>query len=88
LVGQVLECPASSSNTSLVPSIRWILNDGIVPLTGIKQCKKNADGLCSLDSFIAGMKEIIAEEDWTYDCMGNYTVSVPNTITNGKAPRP
>ncbi|KAI0814792.1 phosphoglycerate mutase-like protein [Irpex lacteus] len=87
LTGQVLECPASSSNKTLVPSIRWILNDAVVPLTGIKQCAshKNKDGLCPLDSFIAGMKQLVAEEDWTYDCTANYTnPGVPNKLTNGK----
>ncbi|KAI0686814.1 phosphoglycerate mutase-like protein [Cytidiella melzeri] len=91
LLGQVLECPASLKNATLVPSIRWILNDGVVPLTGIKQCAshKNADGLCPLDSFVAGIQELVADEDWTYDCTANYTSTpgVPNTITNGKPPR-
>ncbi|KAI0348363.1 phosphoglycerate mutase-like protein [Trametopsis cervina] len=90
MVGQVLECPASSKNSTLVPSIRWILNDAVVPLTGIKQCAshKNADGLCPLDSFIAGITELVAAEDWTFDCTANYTSpGVPNKITNGKPPR-
>ena len=89
LVGQVMACPASGKNDTKVSSIRWILNDGVVPLTNIKQCSSHPskDGLCPLEAFVAGMKELIAEEDWTYDCTANYTVSVPNTIVNGKGPR-
>ncbi len=74
----------------MIPSIRWILNDAVVPLTGINQCASfiNKDGLCPLDAFISGMQALIDDEDWTYDCTANYTVPTPNTITNGKGPRP
>ena len=66
--------------------MRWILNDGVVPLTGISACAKfpNKDGLCPLDSFITGMKDLVATENWDEDCNGNYTVGVPNNIVDGK----
>ncbi|KAI0348404.1 phosphoglycerate mutase-like protein [Trametopsis cervina] len=90
LVGQVLACPASHNDPTPSSYIRWLLNDGVVPLTGIKQCAgyKNKDGLCPLSSFVAGMQEILAESDWNYDCYGNWTVPpVPNDIVNGRPPR-
>ena len=83
LIGQVLSCPASKKNSTLVPYIRWILNDGAVPLTGIKHCETpNKDGLCLLDNFVAGMVERIAEVNVAYDCYANYTFS--SNITNGR----
>jgi hypothetical protein len=82
MVGQVLSCPASSQPTH----IRWIINDAVVPLTGIKGCSSNSDGLCDLPTFIAGMKQRIAEVDFDFDCRANYTVPVPNNITTGQYP--
>jgi hypothetical protein len=82
LVGQVLSCPASSKPTH----IRWILNDGVLPLTGIKGCKPDNDGLCELDTFIASMKQRIEEVDFDFDCFGNYTVPEPDNIVDGQFP--
>ena len=87
LVGQVLSCPASGENPTPLPYIRWLLNDGVVPLTGIKQCADyhNRNGLCPLDSFVAGMRELVEDTNWNFDCFGNWTVpGVPNDIVNGK----
>ncbi|KAF8912976.1 phosphoglycerate mutase-like protein [Gymnopilus junonius] len=83
LVGQVLSCPASSSKPT---HIRWILNDGVLPLTGIKGCKSNSNGLCDLDAFIAGMKQRIEEVDFNLGCFGNITVPVPDNIVDGQLP--
>ncbi|KAF8167786.1 histidine phosphatase superfamily [Crassisporium funariophilum] len=83
LVGQVLSCPSSETPTH----IRWILNDAVVPLTGIKSCKANSDGLCDLPTFIAGMKQRIEEVDFEFGCFGNYSVPVPDNIVDGQLPR-
>ena len=65
----VLEC------TSLPgPQIRIIINDAVAPLTGIRGCPKQKDGMCSVDTFVAAQKEIIRNTDWEYDCYGNWTV--------------
>ncbi|PPQ62978.1 hypothetical protein CVT24_006084, partial [Panaeolus cyanescens] len=82
LVGQVLSCPASEQPTH----IRWILNDGVLPLTGIKGCKANNDGLCELPTFIAAMKQRIAEVDFDFGCFANYTVPNPDNIVDGQLP--
>ena len=68
------------------PYIRWILNDGVLPLTTITTCEPfpNKDGLCPLDAFISGMQQIIAAEDWEFDCFANMTIGVPNNIVDGK----
>ncbi|TFK36825.1 histidine phosphatase superfamily [Crucibulum laeve] len=83
LVGQVLSCPASGKPTH----IRWVLNDAVLPLTGIKGCKQNKDGLCELPTFIDAMKQRIQEVDFAFDCFGNYTVPVPDTIVDGQFPK-
>lgn len=74
LVAQVVSCPASSGSTDSASYIRFLLNDGVVPLTGISHCETpDANGLCLLDNFIQGMQKRIAEVDFVYDCYANYT---------------
>ncbi|KAJ8702460.1 hypothetical protein PTI98_001171 [Pleurotus ostreatus] len=84
LVGQVLSCKAESKDT---PShIRWILNDGVLPLTGISGCTKSKDGLCELSAFVRGLQQRIAEIDFAFDCFANYTIPDPDTIVDGRFP--
>ncbi|KAJ7613645.1 histidine phosphatase superfamily [Mycena polygramma] len=83
LVGQVLSCPASEEPTH----IRWVLNDAVVPLTGIEGCQADKDGLCPLSTFIAGMKQRISEVDFAFDCFGNYTMPDPDNIVDGRYPQ-
>lgn len=80
LVGQVLSCGASKNATHM----RWIINDGVVPLDGIKGCGKNKDGMCGMDVFIKGMKERIEEVDYGFSCNGKYKIPVPDLITDGQ----
>ncbi|TFK56975.1 phosphoglycerate mutase-like protein [Heliocybe sulcata] len=82
LVGQVLSCPASNVSTH----IRWILNDAVLPLTGIQGCPEDPNGLCALSTFISAYKQRIAEVDYNFDCYANYTVPVPDTIVTGQFP--
>lgn len=82
LVAQVLSCPASKEPTH----IRFLLNDGVMPLTGIHGCKEDPNGLCALPSFISGMQERIGEINFAYDCFANYTMPDPDTIIDGRYP--
>lgn len=83
MVGQVLSCPASDTPTH----IRFVLNDAVVPLTGIQGCDTgDKDGLCELDKFLSGLQARIDEIDYQFDCFANYTVPVPNNITDGRYP--
>ncbi|KAJ6536413.1 phosphoglycerate mutase-like protein [Mycena vulgaris] len=76
-------CPSSSA----VPThIRWLLNDAVVPLPGITGCKPNADGLCPLGTFVAGMKQRVKEVDFAFGCFGNYSVPEPDVIVDGQLP--
>jgi len=83
LVGQVLSCPAESATPT---HIRWILNDAVLPMTGIEGCKANSNGLCPLDTFISAMLTRIGQVDYNFDCLGNYTLPIPDLIVNGQAP--
>jgi len=69
------------------PQIRIIINDGVTPLTGIKGCPEQKDGMCPVDTFVAAQKEIIGQTDWWYDCHGDWEVPEGwNTIT-GDSPK-
>ncbi|KAK2460651.1 hypothetical protein APHAL10511_007121 [Amanita phalloides] len=66
---QTLECASFPD-----PQIRIIINDGVVPLTGVGNCPKQRDGMCPIDLFVAAQKQIIAQTDWIHDCHGDWTV--------------
>ncbi|KAH9926852.1 phosphoglycerate mutase-like protein [Amylocystis lapponica] len=85
LVAQVLSCPVSAQNATKAPSIRFLLNDGAVPLTGIAHCETpDKDGMCLLSDFLAGMQQRIAEINFAYDCYADYAVPNPDDITDGR----
>ncbi|EIW64306.1 phosphoglycerate mutase-like protein [Trametes versicolor FP-101664 SS1] len=84
LVGQVMSCPASSKSQDKKSFIRFLLNDGVVPLTGIAHCTADKNGLCELDNFVKGMTERIAEVDFAFDCFANYTAPWPDPIIDGR----
>ncbi|KAI5121930.1 hypothetical protein M0805_000259 [Coniferiporia weirii] len=94
LVGQVLSCPARSastrtSNTTSSTStsyFRWLLNDAVVPLTGMTACPEDKDGLCPFDTYISALQTRLGEVDFEFDCFGNYTVPNPDLITDGRPP--
>ncbi|KAJ7239615.1 histidine phosphatase superfamily [Mycena haematopus] len=91
LVGQVLSCAASPPSapppTSSTPThIRFLLNDAVVPLTGITNCGSSSEGLCAFDTFVSGMQQRIKEIDFAFGCFGNYTVPEPNLIVDGQLP--
>ncbi|EGO05200.1 hypothetical protein SERLA73DRAFT_174197 [Serpula lacrymans var. lacrymans S7.3] len=82
VVAQVLSCPAAEEPTH----IRFILNDGVLPMTGIGGCPEDKDGLCPLPTFISAMHERIGQIDFNYDCFANYTMPDPDDIIDGRYP--
>lgn len=48
--------------------IRLILNDAVVPLTGLKGCGEDEDGLCELGRFVGALGEIVAETKFGEVC--------------------
>ncbi|KAF7288319.1 Acid phosphatase [Mycena chlorophos] len=90
LVGQVLSCPAKTASspaqgisTSSPTHIRWLLNDAVVPLTGIKDCPESDEGLCPFGTFVKGMQQRLEEIDFFEGCFGNYSVPVPDLLVGG-----
>ncbi|KAG6909601.1 hypothetical protein DXG01_016640 [Tephrocybe rancida] len=82
---QLLECTSVPG-----PQIRIIINDGVTPLTGIKGCPEQPDGMCPLDTFVRAQQKLLADTNWDYECYGNWTVPEgPAWITmTGSPPRP
>ncbi|EPQ50321.1 phytase [Gloeophyllum trabeum ATCC 11539] len=81
---QLLSCASTPG-----PQIRVIINDGVVPLTGIRGCPADKDGMCPVDAFVAAQKEIIGQTDWEWGCHGTWEVPAGpawNTTT-GEPPR-
>lgn len=71
------------------PQIRIIINDGVAPLTGIKGCPEQQDGMCPLATFVDAQKELIQTTDWVHDCYGNWTIPPGRDweTTTGDAPK-
>lgn len=66
--------------------MRWMLNDGVIPQTGVAGCGADVDGLCLLDTYISALQTRLGEVDFAFDCYGNYTVPNPDTVTDGRPP--
>jgi hypothetical protein len=81
-VDTVLECTSVPG-----PQIRIIVNDGVVPLTGIAGCAAQKDGMCAVEVFVAAQKKIIGATDWAYDCYGNWTIPDGWETMTGEPPR-
>lgn len=62
------------------------MNDAVVPLTGIRGCPEDENGLCPLPIFIEAMQTRFGEVDFDFACNGNYTVPDPDTIVDGLPP--
>lgn len=48
--------------------VRWLLNDGVVPLEHIEGCEGGREGECALDVFVRKTIEFTSGIDWAYDC--------------------
>ncbi|KAH9847991.1 phosphoglycerate mutase-like protein [Lenzites betulinus] len=83
---QLLACASTPA-----PQIRIIINDGVVPLTGLRGCPATGDGTCALPTFVAALHALVARTDWAWACHGNWTVppgTAWNTTTGDPPPRP
>lgn len=72
----VLSCPAypMQSDDAEASYIRIVVNDGPVPLTGVRGCSPSPSGLCPLATFIEAQKATIQEVDWEWGCHGDWEV--------------
>ncbi|KAI8457593.1 histidine phosphatase superfamily, partial [Phakopsora pachyrhizi] len=79
---QVVECDGEEK-------IRFLLNDSPVPLTGLRGCKDDEQGFCSLSTTIESLNQRFKEIDYSYDCNHNYDYVPPiggGGIVNGRPP--
>ncbi|GAA5930144.1 histidine phosphatase family protein [Sporobolomyces koalae] len=88
LHSQILNCP----NSPLVPQgsrdsrfVRWILNDGVVPIANMEGCFENDDGLCHLESYIPALQKWLTSVDFDYECHGSYDLP-SEPILDGRSP--
>ncbi|BGO95728.1 histidine phosphatase superfamily [Rhodotorula toruloides] len=86
LHSQVLSCPDSPlAKPGRSRFVRWILNDGVVPLDSIDGCVANEEGMCELDAFVRATQRRLEEIDWAYDCLGHYKLP-REPIRDGRPP--
>ncbi|KAF9255340.1 phytase [Marasmius fiardii PR-910] len=72
---QLLSCSGESK-----PQLRIIVNDGVVPLTGIEGCHSNEYGLCPVETFVQAQKKMLDTVDWDWACRGDWDVAVPEAL--------
>lgn len=92
----VLNCPAytnSPSSNALASDpthIRIVINDGPVPLHGIRTCPISPHGLCPLSAFVEGQMETIRNTNWDWGCFGDWTLPPGSEweTTGGWYPQP
>ncbi|GAA6064184.1 hypothetical protein JCM10212_002926 [Sporobolomyces blumeae] len=89
LHSQVLDCP----NSPLIPAgsddtrfVRWILNDGVVPIANMEGCEENDDGMCPLAPYVASLQAWIESVDFEYECYAPYDLP-SEPIRDGRSPR-
>jgi len=70
------------------PQIRIVINDGVTPLTSLKGCPEQKDGMCSLSTFIEAQREMSKNTDWEWGCHGDWDVPPGNewNTTTGYPP--
>lgn len=70
LHSQVVSCPASRGERKRW--VRWILNDGVVPLSHEKMCNSGIWleklGFCELGPYVDMLTKKIGKIDWAHDC--------------------
>ncbi|KAM0790434.1 hypothetical protein ACM66B_003313 [Microbotryomycetes sp. NB124-2] len=84
LHSQIVSCTYSHSSPPR-RRVRWILNDGVVPLDHIKGCGSSDQGWCDLDTFVSSTRKFLSEIDWAYDCLEPYMLG-SDPITDGRPP--
>jgi hypothetical protein len=87
---QVLSCPNEEYDVELSTEngrrsneyIRVILNDAAVPLTGIRGCPENDQGMCPMATFVSSIQEIIGSIDFAKAC-GSPKIDYTAEVLNG-----
>ncbi|CAE6426393.1 unnamed protein product [Rhizoctonia solani] len=78
---QLLSCSSRPG-----PQIRLIINDGVTPLTTIRGCPEDKDGMCPLDTFVSAQKETIRTSSFEWACHGDWELDEGWSTTRGMPP--
>ncbi|KAG8690559.1 hypothetical protein FRC11_010746 [Ceratobasidium sp. 423] len=78
---QLLSCSSRPE-----PQIRLIINDGVTPLTAIRGCPEDKDGMCPLNTFVDAQKETIRTSSFAWACYGNWELEEGWSTTRGMPP--
>ena len=69
LAVQVMTC-----NSSSTPSMRFVLNDAVLPLdSSYKGCPSDVNGLCPVPTVLSALQARLAEIPYQYACHGNWS---------------
>ncbi|KAK4049349.1 hypothetical protein OIO90_005478 [Microbotryomycetes sp. JL221] len=85
LHSQIVTChdPDHANGAVKQKLVRWILNDGVVPLNHLKGCDDSEQGWCDLQAFITSTRDFLHNVDWAYDCLHSYNLG-DDPITDGR----
>ncbi|KAB5591557.1 Phosphoglycerate mutase-like protein [Ceratobasidium theobromae] len=78
---QLLSCTSRTE-----PQLRIIINDGVTPLTSVRGCPVDKDGMCPLNTFVDAQKETIGTASWEWACYGDWEVQEGWETTRGMPP--
>ncbi|CAE6337219.1 unnamed protein product [Rhizoctonia solani] len=78
---QLLSCASHPE-----PQIRLIINDGVTPLTTVRGCPQDKDGMCPLDTFVNAQKETIRTSSFDWACYGDWKIKEGWSTTRGMPP--
>ncbi|KAL5639856.1 hypothetical protein ACGC1H_006434 [Rhizoctonia solani] len=78
---QLLSCASRPE-----PQIRLIINDGVTPLTTIRGCPEDKDGMCPLNTFVDAQKETIRTASFDWACNGDWEIEEGWSTTRGMPP--
>ncbi|KAF8684962.1 Phosphoglycerate mutase-like protein [Rhizoctonia solani] len=78
---QLLSCSSHPE-----PQIRLIINDGVTPLTTIRGCPEDKDGMCPLKKFVDAQKETIRTSSFDWACYGDWEIEEGWVTTRGMPP--
>jgi hypothetical protein len=72
LHSQIVSCPAARGSNEKTQWVRWVLNDGPVPLDHMASCATGAalekSGFCELEGYVKELQASVESIDWAYDC--------------------
>lgn len=70
MVVEVLDCDGELEDSTTARYVRVVLNGRILPLSSLKKCGENLDGVCEIGLFIDSIKDALKQIDYDTICTG------------------